>query len=346
MNAKRYTLLTIASTLICLAVTVLTVVVIDPCLHYHAPIGPFEAVETDERMAMVGVARYMDYDTALIGSSMSENFRASWFEDGVFGDSCVKICLQGAHFPDYDIVLKEVCSHPEVKNIVFCLDDYLLTDNPDTCTCTIPEYISNDDIKDDVYYVLNHSTVFEFLPQYLIRNVVSSEDEAYVWEDRYPFSTEAVKSVYLPQRLTEYEPEKEINYFFPYVDTFLASMGPYIESRPDVTFYMYASPYSILFWDDCQRRGNLPAALNALGYAYEKLLAYDNVRLFFFQDDYELITDLNNYRDYSHFDQSVNHFMYECMRDGEYEMFEDTFYDRLVALYDYTRNYDYNAILE
>ena len=345
MNAKKYTILTITYALICLAVIASLSVIIDPCLHYHAPIGPFEAVETDERIAMPGVAKHLTYDTALIGSSMSENFKASWFEDGIFGDSCVKICLQGAHFPDYDIVLKEVCAHPEVRNIVFCLDDYLLTDDPASCTCTIPEFISNDDLSDDGYYILNNSTAFEYLPLYLIRNIISSEDEAYVWTNNYVFSPEAVKAAYIPQRLPEIEPEKPINYYFTNVDSFISSMGPYIESRPDVTFYFYASPYSIMFWDDCQRRGNLSAAVNALGYAYEKLLAYDNVRLFFFQDNFSLITDLNHYRDYSHFDQSVNRYMYECMRDGENEMFTDNFTDRLEALYDFTKDYDYDAIM-
>jgi hypothetical protein len=345
MNTKRYTILTIAYSLIILAVIASLSVIIDPCLHYHAPIGSFEAVETDERLAMPGVAKHLTYDTALIGSSMSENFKASWFEDGVFGDSCVKICLQGAHFPDYDLILKEVCAHPDVRNIVFCLDDYLLTDDPASYTCSIPEFISNDKLSDDCYYILNNSTTFEYLPLYLIRNITSSEDEAYVWTDNYDFSPEAVKAVYVPQRLTETESEKPIDYFFANVDSFIASIGPYIESRPDVTFYFYASPYSILFWDDCQHRGNLSALINALGYSYEKLLAYDNVRLFFFQDDYDLITDLNHYRDYSHFDQGVNRYMYECMRDGKKEMYPDTISDRLKTLYDYTKDFDYDAIL-
>ena len=111
-----------------------------------------------------------------------------------------------------------------------------------------------------------------------------------------------------------------------------------------ITFYFYTPPYSILYWDDCIRRGQLAAQINAMGYAYEKLLSYDNVRVFFFMDDYELITDLEHYRDYSHYDQSVNHYMYECMRDGKRELRSEDIFDTLTALQSYAAEYDYEAI--
>lgn len=343
MQAKQFLIRTIVYVLAALAAIAVLTVIIDPFLHYHAPIGKLEAVETDERSAMVGVARHMHYNTALIGSSMSENFEASWFADGVFGDSCVKLCLQGAHFSDYDILLRETCSHPEVKNILFSLDNYLLTNNPDNYPVTIPSYLSDRTIKDDAYYVWNKSVLLEYIPKFLINNATENADKAYVWADDYSFSKYITRNIYNSQRVLVPEEEKPFDTYFPYADAFLQSIEPYLKERPDITFYFYASPYSIYYWDDCVRHGNLTAEICTLERVYKQLLNYDNVRIFYFQDDFDLITDLDHYRDYSHFDQSVNYYMYESMRDGKKEVSQENYYDTLLDMYDFAQNYDYES---
>ena len=344
MNAKQYSIRTIAYTVSALVLIAALVVLIDPFLHYHAPVGNLQAVETDERSSRIGVASNLHYETALIGSSMSENFVASWFDDGVFGESSVKICLQGAHFSDYAIILDEVCSHPEVKNIVFSLDNYLLMNNPDNYPVTIPSYLSNTDLIDDSYYVWNKSVLLEYIPKFLINNKVESADSAYVWADDYDFSQSIARNVYNGQRVLVPEEEKPFDTYFTFADRFLDDMRPYLEKRPDISFYFYASPYSIFYWDDCVRHGNLTAEICTLERVYKQLLSYDNVRIFYFQDDFDLITDLDHYRDYSHFDQSVNHYMYECMRDGKKEVSQDDYYDTLLAMYDFAHDFDYEPM--
>ena len=343
MQAKQFLIRTIAYTLLALFLIAALTIVIDPFLHYHAPLGRLEAVETDERSAMVGVARHMHYETALIGSSMSENFEASWFEDGVFGTSAVKLCLQGAHFSDYEILLKECCAKPEVKQIIFSLDNYLLTNNPDNYPVTIPSYLSDRTIKDDAYYVWNKSVLLEYIPKFLINNVTENADKAYVWADDYAFSKYITRNIYNSQRVLVPEEEKAFDTYFAYADAFLRSIEPYLEERPDITFYFYASPYSIYYWDDCVRHGNLTAEICTLERVYKQLLSHDNVRIFYFQDDFDLITDLDRYRDYSHFDQGVNYYMYECMRDGKKEVSQDDYYDTLLNMFDFAQDYDYES---
>ena len=98
MDAKKFIKKTIAYTLLVLAAIAALVIIIDPFTRYHAPWFGLAPVETDERTTAIGLARNLDYDTALVGSSMSENFNYKWFEDGIIGNKCVKIALQGAHY--------------------------------------------------------------------------------------------------------------------------------------------------------------------------------------------------------------------------------------------------------
>lgn len=330
-----------------LLIIAIIVVVIDPFTHYHMPFFGFDTVETDERSALVGVAKHATYDTALIGSSMSENFVDEWFQDGHFGTSCVKLCLQGAHFADYEIILDKVTDKPQVKNIVFSLDTYLLTNNPEENPVTIPEYLSNSNPIDDVYYLYNKSVLFEYIPRFIITNINEKYNDrnAYVWADEHEFSEYVARAVYMNQRPIAVSNE-EVPYdkYFEYADEFLNGIKKYIEKRPDIKFYFYSSPYSMFFWDYSIRCNTAEAEVCALERVFKELLEYENVRIFYFQDQKDIVENLDNYRDYSHFSQEINYYMYECMRDGKCEVTKDTYFDRLLDMYNFALDYNYEQL--
>ena len=55
-------------------------------------------------------------------------------------------------------------------------------------------------------------------------------------------------------------------------------------------------------------------------FAAGELLQYDNVRLFYFQNMEDVVTDLNNYADYTHYNPRINRYMTECFADGTHEV--------------------------
>ena len=348
MDSKKYVKKTIAYTLVILLVIASIIVVIDPFSHFHMPWFGMGPVATDERAALVGIAKNDTYECALVGSSMSENFVDSWFEDGYFGSSAVKFCLQGAHFDDYEIILDEVIKHPELKTVVFGLDNYILTDNPDKQEVTIPEYLSNDSIFDDSHYVWNKSAFTEFLPKFIIGNKLEhgSDDNAYVWENLFPYGKAAAVASYSAFRPEGPKDREVYDTYFENADLFLSKFTKYIEARPDVKFYVYAPPYSILFWDYSLLNGRLEAEICLLERVYSKLLDYDNVELYYFQDDFDVITNLDNYRDYSHYKQAINYYMYTRMKSGSERITKEDYYDTLLHMFEYAMTYDYDSIFE
>ncbi len=297
-------------------------------------------------MRTIGVAKNDSYETALIGSSMSENFVDSWFEDGKFGKSAVKLCLQGAHFDDYEVVLDEVIKHPELKNVVFGLDNYLLTDDPSEQEVTIPEYLSNDKLLDDCNYIWNKAAFMEFLPEFIIGNIKErgSDDNAYVWENLFPYGKDASIANYITFRPESGEDALGADYYFANADLFLSKFTKYIEARPDVKFYIYVPPYSIMFWDYSIKKGRLEAEICLLEKVYSTLLDYDNVEMYYFQNDTDVITDLSNYRDYSHYKQAINYYMYTRMRDGKERITKENYYDELLNMYEQAVTYDYDSL--
>lgn len=345
MTNKQFFVKTIAYSLGLLLLIAVATIVIDPFVHYHVPWFGLAAVETEERGQQIGIAKNMDYDTAIVGSSMSENFEAGWFDDGVLGNSTVKLCMQGAHFDDYSRLLNVVLSRPETKRVIISLDNYLILHNPAEHPTTIPDYLENDDYSDDIYYLWNKSVAFVFIPKFLINNFREgfSSENAYCWADRYTFDKYVARATYLPFRIMQAQPEENFNAYYEFGGDLIDSVTPYIEARPDVEFIFYAPPYSIMYWDDCILRGRLTAEICAMNEVYDRLLSYDNVRMFYFQDDWDLITDLDNYKDYSHFSKEISHYLYECMRDGKFEITKETSFDRLLKFSEDVAAYDHES---
>ena len=343
MEPKRFVGITIAYTLAALAVIAALVIIIDPFTRYHAPWFGLAPVETEERTSAIGLARNMDYDTVLIGSSMSENFKNTWFEDGVFGDKCVKICLQGAHYADYRLIIDEVLRHEGTRNVVFCLDTYLFTDLPSSFPQTIEDYYVSDTGPGDIHYLFNRSVLFDYIPKFIVNNIREgfNAENAYIWSDDYEYSKYAARMAYMSSRPLTRMPESEYDLFFESADSVTDPFIEQIRSHPDVTFWLYAPPYSILFWDNVVLSGHATATICVQEREFRKLLECDNVRLFYFQDDTDVITDLSNYRDYSHYKIDINRYMYEAMRDGKYELNSGNYYDTLLSMYEFATTYDY-----
>lgn len=346
MDNKKFVKKTIAYTLLVLLVVATIMVIIDPFSHYHMPWFNMGPVATDERAALIGIAKNDTYDVALVGSSMSENFVDSWFEDGKFGKNATKFCLQGAHFDDYEIILDEVIKHPELKTVVFGLDNYILTDEPEEQEVTIPDYMSNNNVFDDSHYLWNKSAFTEYLPIFLINNHKEngSDDNAYVWENLFPYGKAATIASYSQFRPDGRKENLPLDYYFDNADLFLAKFSKYIEARPDVTFYVYVPPYSILFWDYSILNGRLEAEICMMERVYSELLNYDNVEMYYFQNDYDIITNLDNYRDYSHYKQAINYYMYTRMRDKKEEITKDNYYEELLNMFEYAKTYDYDSL--
>ncbi|MBR6160230.1 MAG: hypothetical protein IKQ40_08000, partial [Lachnospiraceae bacterium] len=261
------------------------------------------------------------------------------------GSSTVKLSMQGAHFDDYSRLLNVVLSKPETKTVIISLDNYLILHNPEEFPTTIPDYLENDKINDDMYYLWNKSVSFVYIPEFIINNFTEgfSADSAYCWADMYKFDKYVARASYLPFRVMQQSDEEAFDTYYEYADEFLSGMTPYIEARPDVDFVFYAPPYSILYWDDCILRGRLTAEICALNEVYKKLLEYDNVRLFYFQDNWDIITDLDNYKDYSHFSKDISYRIYECMRDGKYELTDETSFDTLLKFSEDVAAYDHES---
>ena len=89
---RRFVMISMSFVLVMLVLFGSIVYLIDPFCHYHMPWFGLQATPTNQVYYNPGIAEHAEYDSAIIGSSMVENFKVSWFDE-LFGGETVKLPL-------------------------------------------------------------------------------------------------------------------------------------------------------------------------------------------------------------------------------------------------------------
>ena len=78
--------------------------------------------------------------------------------------------------------------------------------------------------------------------------------------------------------------------------------------------------------------------------AAEWLLDYENIYLFSFFDEFDMICDLDNYTDYIHYGEWVNSQILVWMKEGKHRLTRENYQEYYDRVYEFYMNYDYDAL--
>ena len=79
-DSKRWLIALAAMILTGLVGIAALVICVDPFFHYHGPVEGFPYQIDHQLSQNAGMAEHMEYDSVLLGSSMTVNFEADWFK--------------------------------------------------------------------------------------------------------------------------------------------------------------------------------------------------------------------------------------------------------------------------
>lgn len=333
-----------AITGVCLMAMAALVIYIDPFFQYHKPLPDFPYVLENQLTQNPGMAKTMDYNSIILGSSMTLQFNTQWFED-ILGLNTMKLSYNAAHAKDQDRILNVVEKHHGMPETVFLgIDLSTYASGVDVQAYPVQETYYDDNLLNDTEYWWNRDVLLD----YIVAPYISKEeaDDFHVIYDKYYYeefyTKEYVLSNYIPA-----EKSKKIISEDAYIEAALTNMKvhilPYIENNPDTEFYVFFPPYSILFWYDCLQQNNLDARLAEYEAIMQSLFPYDNVRIFFFPNDSEMICDLDRYKDYTHYDREACLYMTECFSNGEKEVTPETYSNELEKLRTLINNFDFTS---
>lgn len=326
---------------------------IDPYFHYHKPLGFVKYELKNQRYQNNGIVKHFDYDAIITGSSMAECFKTTEM-DRLFGVRSVKVPFSGGSYKEVNDNLAVAVAHnPGIKIIVRCLDYNRLFDGKDDVDYTgYPDYLYDDLILNDSAYLFNKNvlvTAIQNLHGYLDTGIISlSFDDYCNWSDYSTYGKAAVDARYARdtiERVDEMLPitREEYDRIDRNIEQNIVSL---IRDNPDIEFYYYFSPYSIYYMDYWYQLGQLERQMKAERYIIEKLLPYENLHLFSFYTEYDVICNLDYYKDVAHHSGELNSQILMWMKEGRHELTRDNYEQYCEEEWNYYMNYDYEALFE
>lgn len=317
---KKWLFATTLTIITGMAIEAAAVIYVDPFFQYHAPLKNFPYLVDNQLSQNPGMAKNMTYDSVILGSSMTVNFNTNWFDE-LMGLHTIKLNYSGAYPKDQANIMERIFSSDnQVKAVFLGVDVMTYTGGVEETKYPIPEYLYDDSVWNDAEYLWNKDVILN----YILRPIADPDktDLATVyqswWTDEYYNIQWVMHNYEQPEQIEE---ETKADAYIESVRRNLdTNICPYIEQNPDTVFYIFFPPYSILYWNDVMRENHLEATMAEYQYIADRMLGYDNVRVFYFPNQEWIVTDLNNYADYSHYHRDINYYMTQCFADGSCEI--------------------------
>lgn len=290
----------------------------DPFYQYHAPFGESQAVLYDRDNQMPGSVRNFEYDSVLVGSSVVENCDSTILDEHYDCDT-LKVVKASGSVADLLYYLEMAQEDRELKNVFFCLDMTALNSNPQTTLYgkDIPRYLHTENILDDYTYIYNKDVLLETIPKVLAFGLQGKNvgGDAYNWAEGKEFSASMAMRAY--SKPEEALPPQDFTKSLNSISQNIENIAKQIETHPDTTYRFFFPPYSMSWWDCAYVNGQLEEHFYILEQVIPVLLSYDNVEVYYYQGEEEIICNLDNYMDLVHYSPAVNQFMLEQMCRGE-----------------------------
>lgn len=346
-NYRKFIIIYFFISIILLAICAGFIIYIDPFYHYHAPLGKMQLIQEKEAYQNVGIARNCKYDAILTGSSMTENFKISQLNE-LFDCDTVKLSFSGGRIPNYITLFDQALKNKniKIKKIFYGCDLPAYIDDPTAeIPNKIPEYLYDDNMLTDVKYIFNKTALFEYAYsffKYDIKNIeVQNPDEVYSWYNLCDFSKAGALSQY---ERPKNEEKKDSNLYAENVKQNCEKIGKYIKENQEIEFNIFFPPYSILFYDMHNREGDLEAIINGQEMLAEYLIQFPNVKLSAFSTEKDIICNLDNYKDYSHYLEKINEYIAEKMKRESKLLNKDNYKEYFSNAREFFMNYNYDEI--
>lgn len=329
------------------------IAIIDPYFHYHGPLSGVGYIMDNERYQNNGIVKHFEYDAIITGSSMTECFRASEL-DQLFGVSSVKVPFAGGTYKEVNENLIAAAKYnPELKMIVRCLDaNRFFNDKDELDYADYPTYLYDDNIFNDVNYLFNMSIFLVALQDFVGYDsngrLTISFDDYCMWKNPYNYGKTAVNATYHREAVSRAEEMRSITEeeYAKIHDNIEQNVLSLAREYPNIEYYIYISPYSIYYMDYWHLTGDLERQLAAEKYIIELLLSQENIHVYSFFTEYDLVCNLDNYKDIAHHKPDVNSQILEFIYEGKHLLTYDNYEEYCKEEWDYYMNYDYDSLFE
>ena len=307
MKKKTWALLCLACIVSAYVLLSAVVIAIDPFQIYHLATRYMPPIDnTTQVYANAGIVRNYDYDSAIVGTSVTENFRPSQL-DALFGGRFIKLCTSAGTAYNHALLLDLAFETHQLKRVIYGLDVYSFIAELDETGSEVPLYLYDHNPFNDAQYWLNRSVLGSFLPRCL-RAWGKTQDDSirdtmYNWAGKDPYGLIALYNA----QFSPVAPMRPVDIFVTKAqDNLNTHVLPLIQAHPDTQFDFFFPPYSAAEWSSMQAKGTLESMLTMRGLCYDVLSQYDNVTIHDFSAREDWVLNMDNYKDTLHYGEWIN----------------------------------------
>ena len=346
---KKFFIKIILKIVIILIFTSSLMFIIDPYFHYHKPLKGLYYSFLDQRYINNGIIKNFEYDGIIIGTSMTENFKTSQFNN-LFKVKSIKVPFAGGSPKEISDNLEYALKRKKELKLVLRSVDYshLLKSKDQMNYNDYPKYLYDDIIFNDYRYLLNKTLLVNGLSQVIISTLNKKElnfDEYSNWNNSFKYGKNNVLKNYVRVKEKKEETLNEIekNILIENIEeNFLKLPKLY----PKTKYIYFITPYSILYWDNLKRSGTLKKQFEIEKIFLEKVLKIKNIEIYSFFNNYSLITDLDNYKDPGHYSGKINELILIMISQNNFRLTEENYKNYLENNFKFYNNYNYKKIFE
>lgn len=327
-----------------------TTYIVDPFFMYHKPLSNWNYVIDNQLEQNPGIAKHFEFDSVMLGSSMTTNFDTNIFNETI-DTNMVKLSYNAAFPKDIDSIMEIVAEEKgELKQAFLCIDIANYMSKPGTLSYTYPDHLYDKNPLNDLKYLLNKDVFLTYVVGNFIQKENTPINEIY-WHWQYMiYGREYVLSRYEKPELDldgELELQKAIPYTLENLKINLEEcIIPHIEAMPNTQWHVFFPPYSMLYWYDSIAAGELETKVDGMALITEMLGAYSNVKIHYFQDMEEWITDLDNYTDKTHFSKAITDDMTKRLCEDTNLVNMSDYKEQLETFERFLQEFDYEGFVK
>jgi hypothetical protein len=306
--------------------------IVDPYQQYRkATLYTFTV--QDQRYLNAGLAKNYDYDSIVVGSSMTENFYADDITKILHFENVIKLPFHGSSIFEEVALIKTATKHKKIKNIIFGFDIYSFNGDitPLNKSIFFPSYMYDDNFFNDLLYLLNFKVLRKSIKslsnKYDKKKINTQLNSIYNWQQNWQnsFNIKNVLKLYNLKKnnyndLTKQQRSKFFHSFRfdilkKHFDTELLSV---IQKNPQTNFYIFYPPYSVLAYKLMLHQNILQDTVEFKKYVFFSLQKYKNVKIYDFQIAKSITNNLHYYKDTQHYNENINKWMLEQIAKDNY----------------------------
>lgn len=259
----------------------------------------------NQRFAYAGIIKNYDFTRLIIGTSMSENFLPSYVDSVFEYGKSLNASISGAIIFEQSMLLQFALREKKISEVIWGIDFFSLSSTEES---SLPQYLYDVSRINDCFYLFD-----PYITRLVFKQIVfrftnrKSGTFTYDWltdfwfpQYKHEFSEDIVLEKYKSNKAIFVEQAYDLSTLITNFDRNILDL---FQENPETSFYIFFPPYSILYFASILQ--NSPSSFENLlafkRYVSEKIEAFDNVFVYDFQDMYDVVENLNNYKDTTHY---------------------------------------------